>query len=490
MDHTTVRARIHRDNTGTLIEIPVIITEAGPIQPLLEFLLEMAHVRSFTWMQKMTQGIGLLLDYMAANHNSFEDPKILFQTFVQRLYTGTIGEDGLDPSGLFWLPKSTAIVRQLTNQLSAYSDWMANRMGTAPLNPWRKATRYEEMLNWAAYHQKHGRSFLGHTWYQACASETAKRAKNTLLKRNQSIVHAGVKVFPDDRIMDLLFKGFIIPGKQKNRRIEERLNLRDILITILMHFGGVRESEPFHLYVHDVQVDPFHTERAMVRIFHPSEGRAPGDWNNVKGTVITCNREAYLRGKYGMRPRNLYFKTNRLHAGWKGNSPDDSKLNFMHIHWFPTWGGELFMKLWNLYLIQRVAKNGHHPFAFVTEKGLPHALDSFSDAHGRAVERIGLMPAKMLGTTPHGHRHAYGQRMTEAKLNPKILQMALHHKSLESQAVYTKPQINLMTQVLNQATMNLNDGKKLSPPDFLSYGFEDVDPMSLLSGLNPKLKRS
>jgi len=191
--YTTVRAKVHRDNTGVVTEIPVILTDSGPLQPLLEFLLNTAHVRSFSWMQKMTQAVGLLLDYMAANRECFNDPKSLFQSFVQRLYTGTIGEDGLDPSGLFWIPKSSAIVRQLTNQLSGFCDWMTERNGTAQLNPLREATRFEEMLNWAVYQQKHGRSLLAHTWDRTKASETAKRAKNTLLKRNQKIDHGGVK---------------------------------------------------------------------------------------------------------------------------------------------------------------------------------------------------------------------------------------------------------------------------------------------------------
>jgi site-specific recombinase XerD len=488
MDHTTVRAKVHRDNTGIIMEIPVIITEAGPLNPLLDFLLEKAHGRSFSWMQKMTQAVGLLLDYMDANHGCFEDPKELFQTFVQRLYTGTVGEDGLDPSGLFWFPKPAYLVRQLTNQLSDFSDWMAERLDTKPLNPWRDATRYEEMLNWAAYYQKHGRSFLGHTWYRERASEAAKRAKNTLLKRGQKIDYDGVKFFPDDRIMDLLFKGFIVPGKQKSRRFEERLNLRDILITVLMHFGGVRVSESFHLYVHDVLPDPLHPERAMVRIYHPSEGLAPNDWHDAKGKVIKCNRDAYLRGKYAIRPRDQYFSTDQLHAGWKGNLLD-SKAHFMHIHWFPTWSGELFLKLWNLFLIQRALKDCDHPFAFVTEEGKPYAVDSFVRTHARAVERIGLTPAKILGTTPHGHRHAFGQRMTDAGIDPIIIKKALHHKSLESQVVYTEPQVDKVTQMLDNATKALNNGQSLPPPDVLKYGFEDVDPMGFLSGSKPKLRR-
>ncbi len=488
MHYTTVRAKGHRDNTGVVTEIPVILTDSGPLQPLLEFLLNMAHVRSFSWMQKMTQAVGLLLDYMAANRECFDDPKSLFQSFVQRLYTGTIGEDGLDPSGLFWIPKSSAIVRQLTNQLSGFCDWMAERYGTAQLNPLREATRYEEMLNWAAYHQKHGRSLLAHTWDRARASETAKSAKNTLLKRNQKIDHDGVKFFPENRIWDLLFRGFIVPGRQKSRRLAERLNLRDILITMLMHFAGTRVSEPFHLYVHDILPDPLYPDRAFVRIYHPSEGLAPADWRDATGKAVRCNREAYLRGKYGMRPRQEYFSTDQLHAGWKGNLLD-SKAHFMHIHWFPTWSGELFLSLWNAYLIQRALGDCDHPFAFVTRDGKPYSPDSFAQAHAAAIKRIGLTPAKMLGTSTHGHRHAYGQRMTNAGIDPLLRKKALHHRSLESQLVYTEPQTDKVTQMLDSATKALNEGRSLPPPDFLKYGFQDVDPMGLLSGPNPGFGR-
>jgi integrase len=204
--------------------------------------------------------------------------------------------------------------------------------------------------------------------------------------------------------------------------------------------------------------------------------------------VIKCNREAYLRGKFSMRPRDQYSSTAQLHAGWKGNALD-SKSKFMHIHWFPTWAGELFLTLWNIFIIQRAMKNCDHPFAFVTKEGKPYSRDSFQRAHARAVERIGLTPAKSLGTTPHGHRHANAQRMTDADIEPIIRMKALHHKSIESQVVYTQPEIDKVTQLLDRATNALNVGKKLPPPDFFKYGFEDIDPLGLLSGTNPKLRR-
>ena len=36
---------------------------------------------------------------------------------------------------------------------------------------------------------------------------------------------------------------------------------------------------------------------------------------------------------------------------------------------------------------------------------------------------------------------------------------------------------------------NAEDGAALPPPDFLAYGFKDVDPLGLLSGPTPRLLR-
>lgn len=476
MHHTTIRAAIHTDSSGSQIEIPVILTHKGPLIPLVEFLLERCSSQSFSAQQKLVQAVGLLLDYMAANHTNFDEPKKLFSAFVQRLSSGTIGEDGLDPSGLYWLPRSSQVVKLLANCLSQFSDWMAEKLGTRPLNPWREASRYEEMLNWAAYHQKHHRAFLGHTWDNTRASTAAKRAKNTLLNRGPVVDHEGVKRFPEDRFADLLFEGFVVPRKHASPLIEERLNLRDVLITILMHFGGVRVSETFHLYVHDVCEDPQRPGTALVRIFHPSAGLAPNDWLGVDGKPIRCNRAAYLLGKYGMRPRTNYHKSDQLHAGWKGSLLDGREA-FMHIHWFPSWAGRMFLSLWNRYLLQRALIGGHHPFAFVTQKGRPYSPNSYKDAHARAVTRIGLTPAKMLGTTPHGHRHAYGQNMADANIDPVFRRKALHHKSIESQLVYTAPQIAKVTQILDSATRSLAEEGSVPVPNLGRYGLEPLDPL-------------
>ncbi|MEC5207786.1 integrase [Vogesella perlucida] len=491
MTHTVVYYTVVRDNTGIHEEIPVILTEFGPLKPLINYIIKRQHVLSKSNTNKLVQAVGLLIDYMAANHAAFDNPHDLFNTFVQRLYSGTIGVDGNDPSDLYWDARSPAIVRVLINHLSTFSDWMAQEYDTQQLNPWRQATRTEEQLAWAAWQHQRNRAFLGHTMSVDVAALKMSRARSTLLKKNPIIDHEPVKRFPVERIADLLFRGFIVPGKQKSPRIEERLNLRDILITMLMHYGGLRMSEPFHLFVHDVTHDNTSPGSALIKVYHPSLGQAPSDLRDAKGKPVACNRATYLRDKYGLVPRIDYKSSHTLHAGWKGNALD-SKQYFLHVHWAPCWAGELFWKLWVFYMAQRDQLNPDHPYAFVTREGKPYSIDAFEDAHAKAVKRIGLVPTKALGTTPHGHRHAYGQRLSDLQLDTIFLMKALHHKSPESQTVYTEPdRVKLKRAIAAALTRaeKAGDGAALPPPDFLAYGFKDIDPLGLFSGPNPRLMR-
>jgi len=498
MTHTVVYYDVARDNTGISEQIPVILTEFGPLSPLIQYVLKHRHMLSESNLSKLVQSVGLLIDYMQANHEVFDDPKALFNTFVQRLYSGTVGVDGNDPSGLYWDARNPPVVRVLVNHLSRFSEWMAQEQGSKLLNPWRQATRAEEQLAWAAWQHQKSRSFLGHTMDVDAAALKVSRARSVLLKRNPVIDHEPVKFFSEARIADLLFKGFIVPGKQKRARIEERLNLRDILITMLMHYGGLRMSEPFHLFIHDVIPDETAPGEALVKVYHPCLGLAPPDLRDAKGMSLACDRATYLRDKYGMLPRTEYKKTHTLQAGWKGNTLD-SKQHFMHVHWVPRWAGGLFWKLWVFYMAQRdriMAQRDRsipdHPYAFVTREGKPYGIKSFEDAHSKALNRIDLVSGKALGTTPHAHRHAYGQRLADLQLDAIFVKKALHHKSLESQIVYTEPDRAKLKRAIDTAqdrAEKTEGGAALPPPDFLSYGFKDVDPLGLFSGPNPRLLR-
>ena len=70
------------------------------------------------------------------------------------------------------------------------------------------------------------------------------------------------------------------------------------------------------------------------------------------------------------------------------------------------------------------------------------------------------------------------------------MKKALHHKSLESQIVYTEPDRVKLNRAIAAALVRAEkteDGTALPPPDFLAYGFKDVDPLGLLSGPSPRL---
>ncbi|MDP1688169.1 gamma-mobile-trio recombinase GmtY [Hydrogenophaga sp.] len=485
MHRTVVRAQLHLDNTGMRTEIPVILTEHGPINSLVDYLAEMHLVKSQAWMDKVVQGVGLLLDYMAAHKSAFSRQEEMFGRFAQRLTTGTIGMDGTDPSGLYWKGKQPSHVRQLVGSITGFSEWLSRREGTKPLNPWREATRGEEMLAWAAWHQRRNQSFLAHLWDPAAASMKMAREIDALLSKTPIVDRGKANDFPAEHLGPLLMQGFIAPGKQKSPRVEERLNLRNILITLLMHCGGLRVSEPFHLWCHDVQDDPLQPGCAWVRVFHPRLGTAPRDWQPAKGRMI---RGIYLQGKHAMLPRNEYSKRDQLHAGWKGNLLE-SKDHCVDVYWFPAEAGRLFWKLWILYMAQRSQLECDHPFAFVTQSGKPYAIRDFTEAHGSAVLRIGLTPSKALGTTCHGHRHAYGQALRDAGLDPIEIKKALHHKSLGSQAVYTEPNRVKLLEAMQAADRRQGANEKPARIDPLAFGFEDVDPNGWLSGPSPKLKR-
>ncbi|OED43741.1 hypothetical protein ACH42_09275 [Endozoicomonas sp. (ex Bugula neritina AB1)] len=97
-------------------------------------------------------------------------------------------------------------------------------------------------------------------------------------------------------------------------------------------------SEALGLWVADVFEDPLDPERALIRIYHPEDGKAPEVWKGCHGGT---HRAAYLKENYALIPRN------RL--GWKGRVMDH-KDNFIQVQWFPSAYGVLFMKLWRDYL--------------------------------------------------------------------------------------------------------------------------------------------
>ncbi|KJZ02686.1 gamma-mobile-trio recombinase GmtY [Pseudoalteromonas piscicida] len=489
MDLVRLNAKVYRSNAGVYEEIPVLLTQEGIVESHLSYLLDHVHVRSQSWLDKQVTALKLFIQFLDANSQLALTPKEFFKVFVQQLYSGTIGIDGLDPSMLFWMPRRVTTANAIINSLANYSDWLGENRELEGFLSISNTSSYDDRINWAAWHHKRNRAFLAHTWQLPDKGEI--RYRPDYAKQSTTARIEAPKIFPEKYFAQLLFEGFSNYGHRYDSNLGTRLNLRDILITLLLNGAGLRMSEPFHLYIQDVTLDPVIAREtgkqvALVRIYHPAEGTAPNDWQ-VKPNGQAKTREGYLKTKYGLLPRNQ-SADRTYRAGWKVKKLDNQQEKYIHVQWFPLIFGELFYAFWKLYLRQLRHIPVNHPFAFISlsgpQAGQPLSITAYYQNHQRAVKSIGLTPSKLSGTSPHGHRHAYGQRLKNAGIDPLVRRNALHHSSLESQLVYCEPQFDEVSSMLMEADKRLASAEKTQPVvrNYLAQGFDDVDPQELLSG--------
>lgn len=457
-ESTVVVARVFTDESGIYYEMPVLLTADGPVDVLLDYLLEHWDTRSPDWMLKVTASVRLFLEYLDA-HANYTDEQAVFQNFRQRLLTGTVSAaTGEDPSGLWWSAsgpeKSSRVIRHLTDLF----DWWArkNPGKQNPAKAW-KGSRYDLRLAEAAYRYRRNKAFLGHTWspFEETSKRPGDRAMTGKWHAPPKVEREAAPSFPEDRILDLVLKGFKVGG---------RYNYRDMLITLLLNGAGFRVSEPFHLYLWDVSEDPAHKGQALVLIHHPAWGTAPPDpkWVDSSGRQRYGRRVEYLSERFGLAPRDWGLSTSS--AGWKGGMHEAQFGGYYkQAYWFVPELGELFWTIWNAYAEQVLRidpSRRNHPYAFMNTMREPvgelYKMGKFEDSHAAAVRRIGLVPAKHLGTSVHGHRHAYGQRLRRAGVPKEMIRRFMHHTDLESQAVYTEADRKECMEHLRQAVGRLN----------------------------------
>lgn len=450
----TVKARIVEDNTGRTTLLLVLAGPAGVIPPLMEYQ-RLFQVRSMSWHKSLCQAVKLLLEYAAANSTAFTSPRQLFQTFSVRLLTGTCDRDGSDPSGLYWRSRRPRNANRLIDQLTAFSSWLAKNYGVPDLNPLRDATQAEQVLAAAAWSHRNNAAFLGHVESQASARQFFRQHPWAPRHVTARVVGERKPRFPEASFLPLIFEGFVL-----NRKVDDkllRLDVRCALIALLQHGGGLRTSECFHLWVQDVEPDPHDPSVALVRIGDPEEGFA--EWMDRSGKAVRSSRRDYL-ASVGRLPRNRI--TGKQYAGWKHPTLDGKW--FMQVYWSDPVYGQLFMRLWRIYLRVLIGIERPHPWAFVNfthERGEPLTIARYAKIHARAVTRIGLSPEKSLGSTPHGHRHAYLYRLAEAKLPPDVIKRVAHHHCIESQRVYTEIELAKVRTEMDRAHQRIEADARL-----------------------------
>lgn len=433
-------------------EMKVIFTQEGIFYPLLNYFIENQY-RSIPWQNNLTLIVGMFIDYTYSNKDTYlsNKNKIFFMPdFIHLVQYGSINEQGKDELGLYWCPKKINRVNILINTLYSFLDWFYKKSSNDNsfiLINYNELELNKKVLFWRHWSKRKYTSLLSHI--KKPESYNFKKIifnnKNSFFKSNLY----DVKHFENSKLLDLLFIGF-----KKNKIYD----IRNIMITMLMHFGGCRLSEPFHLFIDDIQEDPNNKGYALVKLFHPEDG-AVRYYDKYFNTIIESTRKEYLLKKYNTVPRNLQINT--LRAGWKDLALDKTgKDNYSIIYWFPNWAGKLFWNLYKLYITKIRPKNLSHPFLFTNLQkksfGQPYTINAFIDSHRAAVKKIGLTYKKEFGTTPHSHRHAFGQNLQNSNIDKNIIQKALHHKSPLSQMIYTMPSIEIISQKLNEASSNIS----------------------------------
>jgi hypothetical protein len=403
-------------------DLPAIFTSTGVLISHLRFLYSKRN-KSQSWQERNTFAIEQLLKFVNSQSFIATTATEVLNTFVDTLSFGSVNEDKIDETGLFWKPRRTEDINVLLGHINQYCDYLDQLYGfeLPKLNPMRKATKAEERLRWCAYYKRTKNCFLNHLSNPRDQNFSYSRA--VTIQTNPMISKESVNRFPAN-----YFETFIKEGFVKRCNGEFQLDHASILIVMLMHYGGLRLSECFHIYVHDISIDT-KTGYSLIKVFHPSDGKSPDP--------LFSTRKEYLNARYRLRPRNDYPRSHRLYSGWKNPLLTSKDLNF-DVIFCPPEKAYYFSLLLQRYLNTRV--DGEHPFLFSLNNGSAESKKNFIQKYGRAIKRIGLVPKKSFGTSPHSHRHSYGYHLAQLGLNQLDIQKAMHHKSPESSFVYIKPQ--------------------------------------------------
>ncbi|QSX33746.1 tyrosine-type recombinase/integrase [Shewanella avicenniae] len=397
--------------------VHALFTEKGVLISHLRYLYR-HRSKSQSWLERSAFAVELLLTFIHANSHLEQSAKMLLANFVDALNFGTVDNDCFDESGLYWSPRKINDTNTLLGHINSYCDFLDSEYGTEVphLNPMRKATKGEERMLWCAYYRRTANCFLNHLRQPVRAKLSFVREVRSLSQ--PFVIQDDISRFPDD-----LFSTFLELGIHKR---DGTPDLCTMLILILMHFGGLRLSECFHIYIHDVMIDR-QTGSSIIKVYHPSDGNSPERFSG--------NRREYLNVRYRLKPRNEYPRSHKLYSGWKSPLLTDNKLSFEVFFCPPNISLE-FTKLLQQYLMTNPRND--HPYLFSNHQGAPESKKNFIKKYTAAVNRLSSY-SQLAGCGPHSHRHAYGYRLAQNGMSQTDIQKAMHHKSPESCLVYIRP---------------------------------------------------
>lgn len=477
------------------LEVPVLyLVEPHPehgevLRPLHELTSYfVAHsAMSMTWMLQRARGIGMLLDYVRQRRDHFRElaqekflniHRRVSAEFQNHLVHGTVQFDesgARDSTDLFWPPCSSPDnVLELMRAVQDFVQWLhddgygdrinaiAGSDDELPHNGrdivrFLYVARYRRNVSLLAHIKRKRRSRLPN--------------RNIVGRDGRTFAAPEPAQFPLQYLAPLVLEGFISAPDAKQPW--DREDLAGKLATLKCAFGGLRGSEPLHLWLNDVQLID---GEPVVFLQHPIRAMV------IHETYGSMSREEYLRSLCGMEPRNRIG--GKFHAGWKGIKCNSNW--WAPLYWLPFDGiKELFWDTFQTYVFEvrprlmwerRRRGLSDHPFLLVssggpnhegdeTSVGDPYTCAAYRNAWRRAMSRLrkryedpALEVMKPLGTTRHGLRHLYGALLKGLGLPPDLRQECMHHISPLSQQIYGQPHNQHISAILSEAAEKARRG--------------------------------
>ena len=456
LHHVTVKHRV-RFKSGKLDEYIILyVKPLGAESPIifkeLFKFFTLNGSRSLSWQRHFARAVGLFYDYCIVKCSAYKndnDATDAIRGFVESSLGG-------DPE-LGWTPSSIGVVKRNLGYIMEFSKHTSEFLGERLLPKEGSSTRLKYFYR--AYEAKQ-KSLLSHvTDVRRVASRLQIQSNNHVFNFNRTPNEKHVELFPEDMIEPLFKHGFKLSNDDED--------LGTKMLTALLLFGGMRNSEPFHLWFNDFSIYPS-TGALSIFLHHPSEAAC-----NIPPQKKMLRKEYLMQRR--LKPRNDRATSKSYHAGWKDLAIDNhhrTEIRLIHKEiesHFVLWWSE-YMRLREACM--RSYKENHgfeHPFFFVktgdkNDLGAPLSINAYIKALKRAVVRLekkgyAVEWGYIEGVSPHPMRHWFVTKLEENNVSPKIIQGLANHRNILSQEIYkgvTAKQIDsALNKISNNFTLNL-----------------------------------
>jgi integrase len=453
--------------------MPLLITSDGSIEfTTVRFARNLIlHGTLTISVEQHISTIGRLYDFYVATVlqrgriiNTDDLPLIVLE-YVEARKHGTIQPDGTDLLELWWEPVSEHTALTELGHISTYSAFCESQLRHGTMNAV----------------EEHFSATFGISDYFKKKSTTARKTYS-LLRHLDTGEYFNERYFDSPIYVRRDGKGersteHVLPEhfpiKYIEALIHETKSLRNMMIWILLIYGGIRISEALNLFDSDIT---YENGMAHVRLAHPVN--SPGSWVDDNEKVINGTREQYLRAKFGRIPRNKLPKNHPQRAGWKGMNFDGDARRLTAIgkrrklegsvFWLCREAGEYFWELHTQYMALRSLCCGKHPYYFVNFEGEKRGEPLTEKNIVRCFEAI----ARKVGsevTNIHSLRHLFGvlavnhlRKEDGTRFTQKEVQVMMHHASPTSTEVYAKIDPKILKASLDSA--RLDAGNQLPAP--------------------------